>query len=76
MKNDTVFDYSALKGKIKEKCGTQANFAQKMGRSNVSISEKLNSKKGWTQEEICRASELLDIAPILIESYFFKQIVK
>ena len=76
MKNHTIFDYSLLKGKIKEKCGTQRNFAQKMGLSNVSISEKLNSKSGWTQAEICRASEILDIAPILIESYFFKQKVK
>lgn len=69
----TTFDYSALRGKIKEKCNTQMIFAQKMGLSSVSVSEKLNGRSWWSQLEICRALEILEISPISIAHYFFKQ---
>ena len=37
-----VFDYSKLRGKIKEVFGTQAKFAKAMGMSTVTLSAKLN----------------------------------
>lgn len=41
-----MFDYSKLKGKIKEVFGTQSAFAKAMGLSGVSLSSKLNNITG------------------------------
>lgn len=66
-----MFDYSKLKGKIKEVFGTQNSFAKAMGLSPVSVSDKLNNKTQWTQKEIDTACSLLEIAPVEIPIYFF-----
>lgn len=65
------YDYSKLLGRIVEKCGTQAVFAQKMGISERSISLKLNNKQGWKQSEIQKAIDILDLSEIEIQAYFF-----
>lgn len=67
----TVYDYSKLRGRIKEKCGTQSVFANMIGLSVVSISNKLNNNVEWGQEEIENALEALEILPDEIHSYFF-----
>ena len=46
------FEYAKVKGKIREKFGTQADFASAMGLSATTISDKLNNKSPWTQKEI------------------------
>ena len=66
-----MFDYSKLLGKIKEKCGTQERFAILMNMSSVTLSKKLNGKSEWTQEEINKACDILEIDPIEIPVYFF-----
>lgn len=66
------FDYSKLNGRIIEKFGTQYNFAAAMTLSERSISLKLNGKVRWKDEEIYKASELLEINPKDISEYFFK----
>ena len=38
-----AFDFSKLRGKIKEVFGTQEKFAKAMGMSSVSLSAKLNN---------------------------------
>jgi len=73
---DVVFDYSKLRGKIKEVFGTQAEFASKMPMSPVSLSEKLNNKVQFSQKEIDRACVLLQIAKEDIPIYFFTPKVK
>lgn len=65
------FNYSKLRGKIKEVFNTQAAFAKEMGMSTTSLSEKLNNKVEFTQKEIERAIELLHIPPEEITLYFF-----
>lgn len=65
------FDYSKLRGKIKEKCGTQSVFASTIGLSDVSVSNKLNNNVEWGQEEMERAMLVLGILPAEIHSYFF-----
>lgn len=55
------FDYSKLKGKIKEVYGTQENFASAMLMSTVTLSAKLNNKISWTQAEMNLACDLLSI---------------
>lgn len=65
------YNYSKLLGRIVEKVGTQANFAEKMGLSERSMSLKLNGRVGWKQTEISKACEILEILPAEIPAYFF-----
>lgn len=65
-------DYSKLKGRIVEKCGTQSKFAEMMGLSERSISMKLNNKISFNQVEIKKAIEVLELKECDIEEYFFK----
>lgn len=71
-----MFNYSKLRGRIREKYDTQSNFAQKMGISTVSVSCKLGNKAQWTQEEILKAAQLLEISNEEIPTYFFTERVK
>lgn len=66
-----AYDYSKLTGRIVEKCGTQAIFAEKMGLSERTVSLKLNNKISWKQMEIQKALEVLDLEESDIQSYFF-----
>lgn len=71
-----AFDYSKLSGKIKEKFGTQAEFAKAMGLSERSISLKLNGRVFFKQPEIAKACELLKIEESDVPEYFFKKEVQ
>lgn len=73
---DTTFDYSKLRGKIREIFRTQAAFAAEIPMSTVSLSEKLNNKVAFTQKEIDKACALLQITKEEIPIYFFTQKVK
>ena len=65
------YNYSKLLGKIVERVGTQAAFAEKMGLSERSISLKLNGKVAWKQTEIAKACEVFGIRLNEIDKYFF-----
>ena len=65
------YDYSKLKGRIKEKCGNQNQFQEKMGLSHTSINKKLNNKVQFTQEDIEKAIEILELDKKDIPLYFF-----
>lgn len=71
-----AFDYSKLKGKIKEVYGRQEDFATAMLLSSVSLSAKLNNKVPFTQSEINKTCELLGIPLEFIPVYFFTEKVK
>ncbi|EFR42922.1 DUF739 family protein [Dialister micraerophilus] len=64
-------DYSKLKGKIKERYGTQAKFAEALGLSERSMSLKLTGKLPFDQKEIDNSLALLDISKNEIGEYFF-----
>lgn len=66
-----AFDYSKLRGKIREKFKTQARFANSMGFSGGTLSTKLNNAAEFTQHEIKRACLLLSIGQAEISLYFF-----
>lgn len=66
-----LFDYSELLGRIKTKCDTQERFAALMGMSTTTLSKKLNGKSEFTQAEINKACEILEIDPVEIPKYFF-----
>lgn len=71
-----MFDYSKLKGKIKEVFGTQSAFARAMGLSGVSLSSKLNGLTQFTQAEMNKACRLLEIPLNQLPVYFFTPKVK
>ena len=66
-----AYDYSKLLGRITEKMGTQAKFADAMNISERTCSLKLNGKIPFKQTEIVQACVVLDIADSEIPSYFF-----
>lgn len=65
------FDYSKLRGKIKEVCGTNTAFAKKLGCSLNTLSQKLNNKYEFTQGDILRSTQILKIPVNDIADYFF-----
>lgn len=71
-----AFDYSKLRGRIIEKYGSQSSFARAMGWSERTLSLKINNLRAWTQKDIMKAAELLDIPEDEIQDYFFKQKVQ
>ena len=66
-----AYDYSKLLGRITEKMGTQAKFANAMNMSERTCSLKLNGKIPFKQTEIVQACAVLEIADSEIPSYFF-----
>ncbi len=70
------FDYSKLRGKIKEMFGTQANLANEIGISRACLSDKLNEKSDFSQPEILLMCEKLGIDTEEISTYFFTRKVK
>ena len=65
------FDYSKLKGRIKEKFETQGNFAAAIGTSERTLSLKLNNERAWTQTEIVKSMEALELEETDLHLYFF-----
>lgn len=64
-------DYSKLKGRIVEKCGSQKNFAVQMELSEKTISCKLSGRIPFTQSDILKAIQVLDLTEADIQGYFF-----
>lgn len=56
------FDYSKLRGRIVEKFGTYAAFFKKLDITEVQASKKLNGRAGFSQEDIVKWSDLLEIS--------------
>ena len=69
--NRISFDFSKLRGKIKEKYNTQNNFSNAIGIGRTTLSEKLNSKSCFTNKEIVLICKSLDIPFQEINLYFF-----
>lgn len=65
------FDYAKLEGKIKEVCGSQREFASKMGLSERTISLKLGNKIAFTQNDILKTMAILHLSDNEIPEYFF-----
>jgi len=63
--------YAKLRGRIREKFGTQECFAKAINLNNATLSLKLNEKTQWKRKEILLACEKLDISLDDLSSYFF-----
>ena len=65
------YKYDRLRGRIVEKYGSQEEFAKVIGISSNSMSKKMNGKTGFSQKDIIKWSELLDISKSEYGEYFF-----
>ncbi len=76
MSRKIKYDYSKLEGRIKEFFGTQGKGSEAMNLSEKSLSDKINNKSGWKQEQIETACEVLQIERQFIGLYFFTPLVQ
>ena len=69
------YDYSKVRGRIREKLGSEAKFAEMIGISSASLSAKFNNKTDFIASEITKAcdKDVLDIPIDKIGVNFFKQ---
>ncbi len=67
------YDFSKVRGRIKEKLGSEAKFAEKLDISSTSLSSKFNNRSDFTATEISRATDkdVLDLDIEEIGLYFF-----
>lgn len=65
------FDYSKLRGRIVEKCGSQKALAEKTGITEAAISRYLNNLRGISQSNIMALARALDIPDEEVTAYFF-----
>jgi hypothetical protein len=65
------FDYSKLKGRIIEKCGSQKSFAEKLGIAECTLTSKLLGYTYFTQDEMLRSCDILGIKPDNVFLYSF-----
>lgn len=64
------FDFGRLKQRIKDVYGSQDNFADALGITLQSVSNKLNNRSRFNNDEMYEWMELLDIAPVFFADYF------
>ena len=69
--NKTEYDYSRLKGKIRQELSSDYVLASRLGMTTSAISQRLNNKTLFKQDEITEICEILNIASEDIGSYFF-----
>ena len=70
------YNYAKLTGRMRERGYTQESLAKALGISACSLNLTLNNKRNFRQDEILRASELLDIPPSDFTGYFFDHQLK
>lgn len=66
-----MFDYSKLRGKIREICFTERNFADELGVNRATLSLKLGNKVQFTANEIVKSCRILEIPLEDVHEYFF-----
>ena len=67
------FDYSKLRGRIKECFGTEKSFAKELGLTAPVLSSRLTNKTEFTPTEIFKSSILLNFDSSYIGTYFFNK---
>lgn len=74
MKQDVVFDFSKLRGKVVEVLGSQNKLAEEMGISYVTLSRKFSQKTVFSTSDIIHICMILDIPKEEIGMYFYSQV--
>lgn len=70
------YDYSKLKGKIRELGITQNEFAKKIGISEQTLNLRFKNKRRFRQEEMQKTMELFEEPIKNVHIYFFTQKVQ
>lgn len=66
-------DYSKLKGKIVERFGSATKFANAMGMSDATLSQRLQGTSPWKVTEIAKAAKLLEIKRKDVLAFFLPE---
>ena len=64
-------EHLKLRGKIVEKYGSQSVFAEKIGKTEQSVTAKLNGRSQFSQEDVVTWSNALGIVVNEVGEYFF-----
>ena len=70
------FDYRMLRGRIREKYGTEEDFAREMRMSAASLRQKFRNEGDFTMGQMLKAAQLLGIDAVSIPKYFFVERVQ
>lgn len=65
------FNYSKLRGRIREVFGSELRFCDQMPFNRSTLSQKLNGVTEFSQSEMLTAMKLLDIPTSKCDEYFF-----
>lgn len=65
------FKYAKLRGRIKEKFGTEREFSEALGINQVTLSRKFSGKTQFSSNDIKQMSILLEIPLEEAGQYFF-----
>lgn len=65
--------FAKLRGRIVEKYGSQAKFAEALGVTEQTVTGKLNGKTQFTIEDIVEWCNLLEIESEEVNVYFFAE---
>jgi len=68
------FENSKLRGRIREKLGSEAELARRLNLNRSTISTRLSGKTQFTRSEIALIVRMLDIDKVDIGMYFFTEI--
>lgn len=76
MKEKRQYNFSKLRGKMRELNKTNKDMADMLNVSETTFSYKLNNIRPFTNEELDLIIENLGILPFEINQYFFTKIVE
>lgn len=71
-----IFDYSKLRGRIKERFENETKFSKAINSSQASLSAKLNNKTYFKPTDIVKILDVLEIPDEEVKLYFFNQKVR
>ncbi len=71
-----IYDYSKLKGKVREVFGTNEAYAAFLGISEASLYEKYKSESYFNQSQIEKSILRFNEKPEMIPAYFFTKKVE
>lgn len=66
-----AFDYSKLRGLIKERSMTLTDYASSIGISMTTLYERMTNKTPFSQSEIAKTKQLFDLSPEQVDIIFF-----
>ena len=66
-----MYNYNFLRGKIVEKCRTQAKYAELLDISIQELTKKLSNRASFTQSQILLSIQLLELNDEELKKCFF-----